>query len=43
MSPSTTDPTEKKLLKLRKKLEQIEALKTRQAEGETLEKNQVSV
>ena len=36
-----TDPTEKKLNKLRKKLQQVEALKERRDNGEKLETNQV--
>ena len=39
----STDPTEKKLGKLKKKLQQIESLKQRQASGEKLEANQVCV
>lgn len=42
-SLESTDPTEKKIGKLRKKLQQIEALKQRQADGEKLEVNQVDM
>ena len=39
---SLPDPSEKKLAKLRKKLEAIETLKERRERGEELEANQVS-
>ena len=38
----TTDPSEKKLGRLQKKLQQIQSLKERLAAGEKLESNQVS-
>ena len=38
---SSSDPTDKKLSRLRKKLAQIEALKSRQEKGEKLEATQV--
>ncbi len=38
---ASSDPTEKKLLKLRRKMEQITSLKQRVANGESLERTQV--
>ncbi len=38
-----SDPTEKKLGKLRKKLQQVESLKERRDRGEKLETNQVTM
>ena len=41
-SSSSANPTEKKLTKLRKKLQQIEVLKKRKDDGEKLESTQVN-
>ena len=38
---ATSDPLDKKLLKLKKKLKQIETLEERENKGEKMEENQV--
>lgn len=38
---TSTDPTEKKLFRLQKKLQQVQSLKEKLAKGEKLEANQV--